>query len=139
MVTAPTYLQPGGASPTPAGGAFIIPMPPTTVAATILATASMSDAVEINGRLAGIVTPAAWTAAALTFQGSVDGVTYTNIYDAAVERTIASAAVPAAESRFLSLDPSLWAAFRYIKIRSGTAAAAVAQGADRVLSLVIAG
>lgn len=107
---------------------------PLAVAAVIANAASLSGAVRIDGRLVGVILPAAWTTAALSFQGSVDGETFFDVYDAATERTIAEAAVVA--NRFLALDPDAWRAFTHIKVRSGVAGTAVAQGAQRVLTLV---
>lgn len=104
-----------------------------TATATIANGQSLSDAVALGtGFPAALQLPAAWTAAALTFQGSVDGgATYGNIYDDGVERTIASASVVA--DRILSLDQRDWHGLTHIKIRSGTAAAAVNQGASRAI------
>lgn len=105
--------------------------------ATIANGESLSDAVAIgSGSVAALHLPAAWTAAALTFQGSVDGgVTYGNIYDDGVERTIASASIVA--SRILSLDQRDWEGFTHIKIRSGTAATPVNQGAARAILVAL--
>lgn len=101
--------------------------------ATIANGASLSDAVALgNGRVCGIQMPSAWTAAGLTFQGSVDGgSTYQNIYDGATERLITSAAAVASVT--LSLDGRDWAAFTHIKIRSGTSGTPVNQGGSRAL------
>ncbi len=97
---------------------------------------SLSGAVEINGDLVGLKLPAAWTTGALTFQGSVDGENFYDIYDAATERTIASGAIVA--DRFLAVKKEDWAAFSHIKIRSGTQASPVAQGAARTFVVVVA-
>ena len=52
-------------------------------AATIAASASLSDVVRLppGHVLVGIVMPATWTAADLTFQFSADNVTYQNAYE----------------------------------------------------------
>lgn len=106
---------------------------------TIANGASLSGAaVFVNGvtSLVGIVIPAAWTAAALTFQASADGTTYGDLYNTAgTEVTIPSSAVAA--SRYIALDPSDFAGIAYLKVRSGTSAAAVNQTADRTLTLVV--
>jgi hypothetical protein len=121
----------------PGGG-----MAPTVLTATIANGASLSDAQQVSGRLVGIVIPAAWTAAAITFQGSQDGTNYFDIWDnataTAAERTIASAGVPTAGGRLLSLDLTDWLGVNYLKVRSGVAGAAVNQGAARLLGLVLA-
>lgn len=117
---------------------------PQILTATIANGASLSDAQMIDGKLVGIGIPVAWTAAALTFQGSTDGVTFVDVWDAgltatAVERTVASGNVPTAATRFLALAASDWAGINYLKVRSGTASVPVNQGAQRLLTLVLAG
>ena len=107
-----------------------------TVNATIANGASLSGVVDIGeGKtLCAIDMPADWTAANLTFQASTasDG-TFDNLYDQyGTEKT-----VTAAEDRYIPLDdPAFWLGVRYVKVRSGTAASAVNQGAERVITLV---
>jgi len=100
---------------------------------TIANGASLSDAVDL-GRLSpvGILIPATWTAAVLTFQGSPDGVTYGKMCDTAGEVQIASVA----GGEYVVLNPLAFGGVRFLKVRSGTAAAAVAQGGARTLRLV---
>lgn len=100
--------------------------------ATIANGASLSDAVDLTaGLLVAVQMPAAWTAAVLTFQASHDGVTFADVYDSAgAERSVAAAA-----GRHITLDSASFG-IRFVKIRSGTAAAAVAQGAERQLRLI---
>lgn len=119
-------------NPVPVGNAQL-----STVAATIASGTSLSSGVDLGtGRLVGIIMPAAWTSAALTFQGSADGTTYADLYDDSLERMIASSgAVP---SRHLLLAFGDWLGVRAIKVRSGTGASPVNQSADRVLTLVTA-
>lgn len=84
-----------------------------------------------NYRLTAIQTPAAWTAAVLTFQGSPDGVTFTDLYDQyGTEVNFACST-----SRSISVDPTLFAGYPFFKIRSGTTGSPVTQGADRTLIL----
>ncbi|MDB5432416.1 MAG: hypothetical protein JWP35_3532 [Caulobacter sp.] len=111
--------------------------PPASATVTILATTSLSGALQVDGKLAGIIIPAAWTAAAITFAASPDGVTYYDVYDAGIERTIAPASVVA--SHFIALPLSDWVGVKYVKVRSGLGGAVVAQAADRVITLVKAG
>lgn len=107
--------------------------PPTVQTATIANGASLSAAVDLAGNvLCGIAMPAAWTAAGLTFQASTDNATWLEYTDAT---GVAIGAV-VAQGQFIQLDPSTWAGVRYIKVRSGTLAAAVNQGAARALGLV---
>jgi hypothetical protein len=101
---------------------------------TIASGASLSDAAFLGGlALHGIVMPAAWTVAGLTFQVSFDqGATWvemTTSAGSAVSLTVAA-------SQFIAVDPVLWRAVAAIKVRSGTSGAPVNQAADRVLTLV---
>jgi hypothetical protein len=106
----------------------------TFVTATIAQNASLSGAVYIGDyRYFAIQMPAAWTAAGLTFQGSLDGATYQNLYDDAGNEVSASAAASiniSLDSVALKIVP-----YRYLKIRSGTAASAVNQEDVRVLTI----
>lgn len=110
----------------------------TLTTVTIANGASLSGGVDLGtGRLVGIIMPASWTTAALTFQANADGgATYYDLYDDATERTISSTG--AAVSRFLALPISDWLGVRGIKVRSGTGALAVNQGAARTITLVVA-
>ncbi len=85
-----------------------------------------------NARLAFITMPAAWTAAALTFQHSpttIDG-TYFDLYLNGVEYN-----VPASTSRTLIIPYGEFIGLRFIKIRSGTTGTPVQQAGDRILQL----
>jgi len=102
--------------------------------ATIASGASLSDAVAIQPThtLAGILMPAAWDAADLTFQGSFDGTNYGDLYsDDGSEVTI-----PAAAGRIIPVGSSDLRAMPYLKVRSGTSTTPVAQTAQRVITLV---
>ncbi len=104
------------------------------VTATIALGESLSVAVDLaSSRLAAILIPSDWTAAAITYQVSLDGVNYGDLYDGATEASISSASVVA--GRVLRLPRSEWAGVRYLKIRSGTSAAPVSQVAERILTL----
>lgn len=106
---------------------------PTQVPITIANGASLAAAVDLDGKtLVGIHMPAAWTAANLTFQVSEDGVTYDDFYDSSgTEKTVI-----AAQARYIEIPPAAWVGIRFVKVRSGTAAVTVAQGAARTLQLV---
>jgi hypothetical protein len=70
---------------------------------------------------------------AFTFQSSYDGTTYNNVYDAdGVEYSVTSAG-----QRDIILDPADFAAIRWLKIRSGTAASATTETGHRYLKLVV--
>jgi hypothetical protein len=108
--------------------------------ATIAASGSVSAAVDLETEsIVAIQMPAAWTTAAITFQGSNDGVTYNDLYDSdGTEVTIASDDAVAA--RFIVLTAALWQLLkpvRYMKIRSGVTATPVAQAAERAVKLIL--
>lgn len=103
---------------------------------TILNGASLSDAINLENRtLVAIIMPSTWTAAALTFQFSLDGVNYFNAYSLTAELTATT--TPAIANSFINIArTATYDSARYLKIRSGTAAAPVNQAADRVLTVV---
>jgi hypothetical protein len=114
-------------------GAPVISQALETRTATIANAASLSDAVDLGGRkLVAIDMPSSWTAASLTFQASVDGVTYDDLYDGATERTLVVAA-----SRYLAQAIGDWVGVRFLRIRSGTAGTPVNQGGARTITLVV--
>ena len=91
---------------------------------------------DLNGNtLAAIEMSTGWTDASLSFLGSIDGTTTVfNIYTSTGgELTYGTSA-----SRLLQFDPNLWAGIRCVQLRSGTAAAAVAQAAARTVRLLAA-
>jgi hypothetical protein len=109
----------------------------TECTATIASGAALSSAVNLGDKvLCAIIAPAAWTAAALTFQASDDGgVTWNSMFDdGGNEITIISAAVVAGQR--ISVDPSQFASVDCITVRSGTTATPVNQGAARAIKLV---
>lgn len=88
---------------------------------------------KVGMRLGGLIMPASWTAASLTFQISADGVNFVDLrdkYDNEVTVTVA------ANMGYL-LDLVDWVTLPYLKIRSGTAAAPVNQLASRTLTLLL--
>ena len=122
-----------------------------TRTATIASGQSLSGAVDLfaartreeyDPTLAAIQMPAAWTSAKITFQVSNDGETYGNLYkkDGSTEHEVDVSGYTAASSgvvRTVQLEPQLFFGFRYMKIRSGTAASPVSQAAERSLSLFV--
>lgn len=105
-----------------------------TTPALILSGQSLSAAVRLGAKaLHGISMPAAWDAAALSFQVSTDdGATWQEM-----QSSTAALAVTAAAGQYIALDPTLWRAVNMIKVRSGTSGAPVNQTADRTLTLVL--
>lgn len=105
----------------------------TNVSVTIANGAALSGAVKLGGAtLLGIEMPAAWTAAGLTFQHSIDGTNFFDMYDSAgSEVTLVVVA-----AHYVFLPPANWSGIIYLKVRSGTGGTPVNQGAERVLKLV---
>lgn len=107
-----------------------------TQSATIANGASVSAAIDLlSTALLDILMPAAWTAAALTVEASADNSTwYSLVYDEngpqinSWPSPVAGAAYTVAALGMLG--------FRYIRLRSGTGAVPVNQGADRVFTLI---
>lgn len=108
--------------------------PLSEVTATIPSAGSLTPAIDLGDlRLARIIVPDTWTPAAITFQASINGTTWRDVYDsygAEVSLTV----VPGGDhviplSDFSSLD--------LIKLRSGTSAAPVAQTDAAELILVV--
>ena len=98
--------------------------------ATIIAGASLSDAIDLEGYIpVGIVMPAVWTAANITFE---EESTF-DAYDAAGTELTAIAAA----SRYIALDPIDFAGFRSIYLRSGTTGVPVNQVAEAEIILLI--
>ena len=98
--------------------------------ATIGNGASLSDALALHGnQVAVIEMPTTWTAAVLTFQSSVDGTNYFNLYDDAGNEVV----VEADATRRIHVDVSALSQHKYIKLRSGTSAVAVNQGGARTI------
>lgn len=106
----------------------------TTFTATIASGASLSGAVDLGeAKLGAIVMPASWTSAALTFQVSFDGTTYYDLHEFGSE---VSVTVTAGKAHRLAMSD--WLAVRWLKVRSGSSASPVAQGADRTITLGVA-
>ena len=109
------------------------------VVATIADGAALSDGVYVGGNvIVGIIMPAVWDAAVITFEVSMDDVTYLDAYSAAgAEHTITAAA-----DQHIWLDPTQFASYRWVRVRSGTSAVPVNQdtGAlDKLVTLIVRG
>lgn len=108
--------------------------PLNIVPVTISNGTSLSAGIDLSnyGFVTGIVMPAAWDAANLTFQSSHDNSTWNNVYDdVGTEYTVTAAA-----SRRINTTLTNFIGIRFLKVRSGTSGTAVNQTADRVLQLV---
>lgn len=107
------------------------------VSAAIASGQSLSPEVDIGGwTLVGIVVPAAWTTAGISFQASADGgATFGELQTiAAVAFAISS--ITGGTQVYIAIDPTTLRGVRSLKVRSGTAAAPVSQGSSVTLSLV---
>jgi len=105
----------------------------TYVTATIPNGTALSNAVKLGGAtLLGIEMSAAWTAAGLTFQNSIDGTNFFDLYDGAG----AEVSLTVVAAHYVFLPPANWSGIVYLKVRSGTGGTPVNQGAERVLKLV---
>lgn len=107
--------------------------------ATIGSGQSLSSPVEVRpqGRsgfctAAILVMPSAWTTADLTFQASVDGQTFGDLYD----DTGVEVVVKAAAGRVIVLPAAYFWGLRWLRVRSGTSSAPVNQAAARQLTIL---
>ena len=118
------------------GPAQLVGFEPATIAEVAISSgASLSDAADLEGKtLCGVLLPSVWTAAAVTFQVSDDNSTFFNLQDTSGE--IASASIGTAGAA-VSVQPSDFAGYRFVKVRSGTSDTAVNQAAARTIKLVV--
>lgn len=102
---------------------------------TIANGESLSAPLEANGLMGeAIVMPAAWTAAALSFAAAeTEGGTFLPLFDALGTEI----ALTVAASRRVVLPMGLIRAQRWLRLRSGTSAAAVNQGDARAVTLLL--
>lgn len=105
------------------------------IAAAIPDAGSITDPINLGGlRLFGVVMPADWTAANLTFQMSPDGgASWANLKDQTGNEI--TAVVSASDC--VVVDPAHFAAMPFLRIRSGTAASPVVQSAERTIKLIL--
>ena len=97
------------------------------------ATAVTSAAADLLGnRLVGIVMPATWTAAVMTFQVSNDGITYQELYGS----TGSAISYTVVQAHNVNVPIADFAAWQFIKVRSGTSGTAVNQSGGTNVILV---
>lgn len=88
-----------------------------------------------GGALCALEMPAGWTDAVITFKCGRSSSELFNLFGSTGDEvTVTSTA-----SRYVVLDPVLFAGTRFWQVRSGTSAAAVAQAAARTLKLHVIG
>jgi hypothetical protein len=116
-----------------------MPLPPLrNHPVTIASGQSLSPAAQVGEKeIVGVIIPSSWTAANLTFQGSIDdGATFNNVFDSAgTELTITVGA-----SRYIVFTESLLTAFkgiRNLKVRSGTSGVPVNQASAATVQLLV--
>lgn len=103
-----------------------------TVTTNIASGGSLSAAIPVAPLSPiGIVMPAAWDAAPLTFLVSVDDTTFS-----AMQSMTGEVSASAAAGQYIALNPDLFTGVVSFKIRSGTAGSPVTQTADRALTVV---
>ena len=115
---------------------FVTPVNQVTVEdAVIPITTSTSNTIDTTNRqVVGLQMPAAWTAASLSFDGSHDGTTFVPIHHGAGAYVV-TAAQGAAASLGVSLAKEAFAAWPYVRIRSGVIGAYVDQDAARTIKV----
>lgn len=106
-------------------------MPYTSSNALIADGESLSGPVQLVAELTSVIVPESWTAASITFQGSIDGVTFFDIYD----YLGAEVTIQAGASRMIAIDDFKGAS--HMKLRSGTSASPVPQDGNITLTLVM--
>jgi hypothetical protein len=109
-----------------------------SIAVAIAHGASLSGQVDIGGKtLVGIVFPATWVTAGLSFQASADGgTTWGELLDTTAT-AINVASVTGGAEVFIAVDPTKWRGVRSIKVRSGTVGSPVAQTAAGGVTLTL--
>ena len=110
---------------------------PSTVTLTIASGASVSNSLDTaNTDLIGFLSPAAWTAAGLTLEVSVDNTNWLasvfDSYGSAINYYSSLTVSAAYNVDFANLLP-----FRYIRFRSGTGAVPVNQAAARTFTALV--
>ena len=108
-----------------------------TQTVTILSGASVSDVMQVmDSAILGFIMRAAWTAAALNIEVSMDGTNFaTVIYDGS-GLAVSSWASPVAAAAY-AVDALSMLPWRYVRFRSGTSGTPVNQGADRLITVVM--
>ncbi len=111
--------------------------PVVLVRATVAAGEALSTPIASVGYgICLLLLPAAWTDAPLTIQGSLDEGEpsgWADLYDHLGNEVVLTVAA----GRALTLPPTLLLGWRWLRLRSGLAAAPVNQPAERLLTLGI--
>lgn len=104
-----------------------------SVQGSITSGQSLSASIEVNGEhVIGVIVPAAWTAAGLSFQGSFDGTNFFELYD----MTGVAITIPVVASSYTVIQPTAMHGVNFVKVRSGTSGSPVTQASTMVLTLL---
>jgi hypothetical protein len=107
------------------------------ITATIASGESLSAAIDLEDyKFIAFIFPSGWTTAALTFKGSHDNGVFFDIYDNAG----AEISLTVSGMKCIVLTPTVQQELepiRFIKLRSGTTASPVAQGAAREIKVLM--
>ena len=94
---------------------------------TIASSGTTSTGLTLQGTIPlAIQTPAALTGTSFTFQASVDGASWFDLYNAGTQYSVTVAA-----SRYIALNPDVFEGIRYIRIVSGSS-----EGASRTIYII---
>ena|SRR5258708_1743231 len=108
---------------------------------TILNGTSLSGIIDCQGFCPiAVITPTAWTAASLTAQGSIDGITFFPILGNTSTQLVLCTAIGTTGYQLIVTTSSGFIGNplpRYIKLRSGTDAVPVNQLADRAFTIIL--
>jgi len=106
----------------------------TTVTVTVANGASLSGVTaDLAGNaLVGFKCDAAWDTNIVSFQGDYTA-TVLNLYSEGVEYVIPGVIA----STYQAVDPVVFLACRYLKVRSGNAAVPAVQGGDSIITLYL--
>ena len=104
---------------------------------TIADTTSLSDAADLGDEtLCGVIVPSTWSTAAISFLAATTLTgTYYPLYSASGAEVV-TGSITGGTAVWVALDPADFAGVRYLKVRSGTSAAAVNQSGGDTLTLV---
>jgi hypothetical protein len=113
-----------------------------TLPLTIPAGHTMSSGIDCSGstRILRIIMPPDWTAAPLTFQVSVDGVTYNNLHLSADvgDFTTYPATIPVVvPGSVITMPPNTGYGISWLRFRSGTFTTQIKQDVDRTFQVVL--
>ena len=108
-----------------------------TTTLTIPASASVSEAFPLATRsLLGFITPAAWSAATLTIEVSLNGTNWFTAYDSYGSAVGSYTNIPTTTATAYAVDFTSLLPWLFVRLRSGTSAAPVTQPANRVFQVV---